>query len=201
MNNPPPSDPTIDYYRQNAAAFAGDTVGVDMQGLYAEFLPLIPPAGRILDAGCGPGRDSAHFQSLGFAVVAFDATPELAKLAEQAIGRPVRLMTFQDVDFPAEFDGVWACASLLHVPSGALDDALRRLTRSLKPGGVFYLSFKYGRDEGPRNGRFFNDHDEAKLSDRLQGHKDLVQMKVWITQDNRKGREHERWVNAVLRKA
>jgi trans-aconitate methyltransferase len=71
--------------------------------------------GHILDAGCGSGRDSSYFLDKGFDVSAFDASAELAKLASQLIHRPVTVCQFNEYESDKPFDGIWACASLLHV--------------------------------------------------------------------------------------
>ena len=163
MKEQQPSDPTLAYYAKNARPFAEGTVGMDMSSLYGEFLPLLPKGGRILDAGCGSGRDALYFMRRGFEVTAFDASLEMAAAARKLLDRPVPVMAFLDVDWEAMFDGIWACASLLHVPRSQIDEVLRRLARALRPSGVLYASFKYGNTEEVRDGRFFNDYNETSL--------------------------------------
>src|SRR5690348_11531546 len=107
-----PSDPTGEFYRQNARAYAAETLGVDMGTLYEPFLALLPAGGHILDAGCGSGRDAREFKRQGYHVTAIDASPELARLASETTGEPVRVLRFEEMMYEAEFDGVWACASL-----------------------------------------------------------------------------------------
>src|SRR5262249_6605564 len=148
--------------------------------LYREFLPLVNTGGKILDAGCGTGRDSVYFKQHGFSVTAFDACSEAAQIASHAIGQRVNVMTFLDVKSIEEFDGIWACASLLHVAQTQMDEVLFCLSRSLKVGGVIYVSFKHGQCESERSGRFFNDYDEAKLTTLLNKHPELNAQKVWL---------------------
>jgi SAM-dependent methyltransferase len=143
---------TIAYYDEHADEFYADTVGAEMGGFYDAFLPLLPVGGRILDAGCGSGRDSRAFLERGYAVTAFDASAALGSRAARLLSRPVLQLTFQEMAFAEEFDGVWACASLLHVPRAELDGVLARLARALVPGGAAFLSFKYGDGEGERDG-------------------------------------------------
>jgi 2-polyprenyl-3-methyl-5-hydroxy-6-metoxy-1,4-benzoquinol methylase len=85
------------------------TLSASISDLYREFLPLVPTGGKILDAGCGSGRDSVYFKQQGFSVTAFDASSEAAQIASRAIGQPVNVMTFIDVKSivarPAETDG------------------------------------------------------------------------------------------------
>ena len=132
-------------------------------------------------------------------MIAFDASRELAVLASQALGEPVEVMTLLDLDAVAEFDGVWACACLLHVPADEMDAVLNRFARALKPGAPTYVSFKYGSTEGYRNERLFNDYDEAKLQTLLLRHPHLSVEKLWQTRDVRSDHEHELWLNVILR--
>ncbi|MGB5834807.1 MAG: class I SAM-dependent methyltransferase, partial [Thiohalocapsa sp.] len=102
-----------DYYQQNAATFFADTSEVNMTPLYRRFLPQLPDQAHILDPGCGSGRDARAFARLGHSVTAFDASPALISLAESLLGQPVQCLRFQDITWQKQFDGIWACASLL----------------------------------------------------------------------------------------
>ena len=104
--------------------FFADTVDVDMTPLYRCFLPLLPEQAHVLDAGCGSGRDALAFAKLGYRVTAFDASPALVALAESHLRRPVQCLHFQDIAWRETFDGIWACASLLHVPAAELPDVI-----------------------------------------------------------------------------
>ncbi|WPL16975.1 hypothetical protein Thiowin_01957 [Thiorhodovibrio winogradskyi] len=178
-----------------------ETIGVDMRPLYKRFLPLLPEGARILDAGCGADRDLRAFRNLGYAAIGFDASPTLVALARQHAGDPVHCLTFQSMTWQATFHGIWACASLLHVPRAALGDSLRRLSTTLLPGGILYASFKYGSGERAKDGRTFTDLDEAKLACLLIVQPLLAPLEVWTTADRRPDRDHERWLNVLLRKA
>ncbi|EGV29635.1 Methyltransferase type 12 [Thiorhodococcus drewsii AZ1] len=188
------------YYDQHAQAFVDDTLTVDMTPLYSRFLPLLPPTGHILDAGCGSGRDAHAFRDLGYQVSACDASPTLAHLASVHCGLPVQVMRFQEITWQERFDGIWACASLLHVPQAELTDALSRLSAALKPAGLLYASFKYGQGEREHRGRRFTDLDEPGLAELLRQVGNLVELETWTTGDLRPGREAERWLNTLLRK-
>lgn len=149
-------DPTLRFYADNAAVYAEHVTTPTGQRLDA-FLAIVPPGGKILELGCGNGRDAAHMLSLGFDVDATDGTPELAAEAERRIGRPVRILRFEQLDANAAYDGIWACASLLHAPAADLPGILRRIHRALRPGGVFTASFKAGTGEGrDALGRYYN---------------------------------------------
>jgi hypothetical protein len=111
----------------------------------------------------------------------------------------VQVLRVQEVPWVACFDGIWACASLLHVPMRELPEVLGRLTLALKPGGVLYLSFKYGHGERHREGRHFTDLDEAGLLTLLGAVPGLLLRERWITADQRPERHGEQWLNAVAR--
>lgn len=191
---------TIGYYDNNAEEFISGTISLDVTELYKPFLELIPRGGRILDAGCGSGRDSLYFMQQDYKVTAFDASAVLAASSSELIGQQALHLTFEEIGFAAEFDGVWACASLLHVSESRMDSALAKLTAALKPGGVLYASFKYGSRDEHRNGRLFCDYDEARFSRLLQRHQSLHSIKLWLTKDVRTERQRERWLNVLLRR-
>jgi superfamily II DNA or RNA helicase/SAM-dependent methyltransferase/SOS-response transcriptional repressor LexA len=190
---------TIAYYDRHAARFVADTAGVDLSALHDRFLAHIADGGLILDAGCGSGRDSKAFVDRGYRVRAFDASAELARLATALIGQPVDVLTFDALTDLACYDGIWACASLLHVREHALPAALARLWAALKPQGVLYLSFKLGEGERTHDGRHFTDATEPRLTAWLAALPDIDAVDCWITPDQRPDRD-ERWLNALVRR-
>ncbi len=150
------TDPTSSFYTDNAALYAARDRRLPRQRLDA-FLNALPAAAAILELGCGGGQDAAYMLSRGFDVTPTDGSAELAKEAENRIGRPVRIMRFETLDATEAFDGVWAEASLLHVPRSVLPDVFDRILRALKPTGVFHASFKAGKAEGhDKFGRYYN---------------------------------------------
>lgn len=186
-----------DYYQQQAQLFYQNTVSVDMTPLYRRFLHRVPTGGHIVDAGCGSGRDSRYFSSLGYRVTAFDASTVLVELARAHTGLPVAVCRFEEFFSPTPVDAIWACASLLHVPYAELAAVMAHLAEQLKTGGVFYCSFKYGQGETCREGRHFTNLDEPGLTRLLAG-LPLAIAEQWQTGDLRTGREQERWLNALL---
>jgi len=130
MNLPTVPDLNIDHYEHNAGIFFAETVEVDMSPLYRRFLPLLQERARILDAGCGSGRDAKAFVELGHQVAAFDASPALVGMAERHVGEPIYCLRFQDITWQEQFDGIWACASLLHVPAAELPDVMQGLCKA-----------------------------------------------------------------------
>ena len=109
-------------------------------------------------------------------------------------------MSFTDFDRHHLYDGIWACASLLHVPEAELPQALQRLWRGLKPDGVLYISFKHGTGEREQGGRVFTDATEPKLKRWVQALEGLASTDIWLTADQRPDRQEE-WVNGLFRKA
>ena len=193
------TDRNIDYYNQNAQSFYDNTVVADMSFWRDKFVALLPHGGRVLDAGCGSGRDAKAFIQLGFSVVAFDASRELCKLASELIDQEVWQMKFQEISFDEEFDGVWACASLLHVLPTEIADVMNRIYKSLQSGGIFYASFKYGEGLTERVNRVFTDYtrDSARALFEEAGF-EIIECEE--TDDVRPGREGEKWVNVIARK-
>ncbi|WP_207220771.1 class I SAM-dependent methyltransferase [Vibrio vulnificus] len=189
---------TDQYYTENAQSFFESTVSVDVQKLYDQFLPHLDPNSAILDAGCGSGRDAKHFKALGFRVTAFDANQALVELASRHLEQHVIHAKFDTFGAePNSFDGIWACASLLHVPDKELGATFLTLSQLLRPQGLFYCSFKYGQAAQVRNGRFFTDMDEHKLHATLTT-SPLTIKQTWVTSDVRPGRGSEQWLNAIL---
>lgn len=131
----------------------------------------------------------------GYSVTATEPVEALAELAEAWLGQPVRRQTVQNLTDCALYDGIWACASLLHLLPQALPDAFLRLARALKPDGVLYASFKLGSGVRQAHGRTFTDLDSATLATLTP---DWHLLESWISDDNRPDRA-DQWLNAILR--
>jgi SAM-dependent methyltransferase len=138
---------TLQFYRQNAEAYAERTV-TSRQVRLTKFLACLTPGAAILELGCGAGADTKEIMARGFDVTPTDGSPEMAEIASRHLGRPVRTLLFHDLDSVAAYDGVWANACLLHVPRDQLAGVLARIHRALKPGGAFYASYKAGDGDG-----------------------------------------------------
>lgn len=191
---------TIAYYDQNADAFLAGTQSADMTAQYRYFLEQVSPGCRILDLGCGSGRDSAYFLSRGYAVVAVDGSEELCRRVREQYGIDALCLRFAQLDFAAEFDAVWACASLLHVPRREMPDILRRIAAALRPDGVLYASFKYGKQERRCQGRFFCDYTEAELDALFTPERGFSLLSCMVTEDVRPDHAGEKWLNLLARK-
>ena len=171
-----------------------------MSALYSPFLAYMPPGGRILDAGCGSGRDSHYFLQQGYRVEAFDASVEMCRLASSLIGQTVLQKTFEEIDYVSAFDGVWASASLLHVRRDRIDAVLQRFSWALKPSGVMFVSFKLRDGEWEQNGRLFNGYDETSFRELITQLPSFVLGSIWTSDDVRPDRKQEKWLNALIRR-
>ncbi len=190
---------TEQYYQENSHEFFDSTVTADVTPLYDHFLKYVPENGYILDLGCGSGRDTKAFLNKGYQVDAIDGSEELCALASQYTGVEVKCMDFASIDVENRYDGIWACASLLHVRSDELSGLIKNLCKALRPDGVLYMSFKYGDFEGERDGRFFLDMTEEKFQTILKDLEGGALIEEWRSCDVRRGKDVD-WYNAILRK-
>jgi SAM-dependent methyltransferase len=197
MSSRPPTDPTLSYYDNNAKDYSDRTLNLDMEQLYAPFLSRLPARGHILDVGCGPGRDAKAFKDRGFRVTAIDGSPVMCRVAGKHLGQAVHIMRFLDMEWDGEFDGAWACASLLHTRPRDLPEVLRLLSRALKSCGVLYASFKYGEGAEVREGRWFTDFTAVSLVELFRQVPQLVAPVVWVTADLRTERRDDHWLNVI----
>jgi SAM-dependent methyltransferase len=187
------------YYDEHAEEYSRGSLDVDLSELRQRFTCLLPSGGAICDAGCGSGRDAKAFLEQGFEVTAFDASAGMVRLASQYTGLPVRHLRFEDMDYKQAFDGIWCCASLLHVPPDEEQLVYRRIIDALKPGGIWYLSYKLGQGQREEGGRVFTDHTPESLKE-LPGQFDGIRvLDLWATQD-RMGRGKE-WANGLVRRS
>lgn len=149
-------DRTIAFYNTEAEAYTSRGEPPSAEQL-DRFLARLPPGGRVLELGCGGGRDSLYMLERGFAVRPTDGTPEIARAAQARLGVAVDVLLFGDLDEERAYDGVWANACLLHVPRPELGGIIGRIHGALRGGGVFYASYKAGIAEG-RDGfdRYYN---------------------------------------------
>lgn len=189
---------TISYYDDHADEFVADTLNADMQEIRERFQKYLPKEALILDLGCGSGRDSMAFIEQGYRVEAVDGSVEMCKRAESLIKQPVHLMFFDELNADQKYDGVWACASLLHISKGHITDMLHRISRALKPGGIFYMSVKKGDQNGERNGRIFADYQEEEIKAILTAQMFNI-LELSVSQDARPLRE-DQWINIIAKR-
>lgn len=190
---------TIDYYNKHAEEFTASTFEVDMESLYQPFLAELPEGTRIFDVGCGSGRDTLAFKNKGYQVDAIDYSEELVKKASRLTGIPIKLKSFYEIDDYEAYDGIWACASLLHCERNHLKEVIGKLVSALKPNGVLYMSFKYGNGDRQKEGRQFTDLDEEQAEALRKQFNYVQKIKQWITIDQRPDRQ-EKWLNLLWKK-
>jgi SAM-dependent methyltransferase len=191
---------TIEYYEKQAEQFVSTTIGADMSGLYVQFEKYLIPSCRILDLGCGSGRDSRYFSEKGYEVVAVDPSPTMCGQTSKFAGVPIVTVSAEEMNFREEFDAIWACASLLHVSRDKMPEAFRRIRQALRKEGICYCSFKYGDSDRVADGRYFADYNEEMLVELLQSVGGFEIINMWVTGDVRTDRAEQKWINAILRK-
>jgi len=133
-----------------AADYAEDAQSRDLSADYALFFRYLQGAGPLdlLDLGCGPGRDLGHFKRLGHRAIGLDGSAQFVEIARTATGCPVLQQDFLSLDLPpSALDGIFASASLFHVPPAALPGVLAALLKTLRPGGVLFALNPRGRNE------------------------------------------------------
>ena len=192
---------TLDYYNKNSEEYFNSTLNVDMTNTYKAFLKLLPKGGKILDLGCGSGRDSMNFIKLGYEVIAVDGAKKLAKKASVLLGNEVIVSTFEELELKEKFHGIWACASLLHIKREDLKTVLNNLYNNLEDNGVFYMSFKYGEKEyvDDKN-RYFNCFTDESIISFINENTKYNILGLYITED-KLGRVNEvKWVNLICNK-
>jgi SAM-dependent methyltransferase len=166
MDRPDITGPTLDHYNRGAAGFWEGTRDHDVSQNIAALLRHLqqsPSPLTILDFGCGPGRDLNAFTALGHVAIGLEGAERLAAMAREHSGCEVWQQDFLKLDLPdGKFDGVFANASLFHVPTAELPRVLRELHAALKPGGILFSSNPHGRnEEGWNRGRYgaYHDHE------------------------------------------
>lgn len=190
---------SIEYYNQNWQTYYDRTLGIDMTDKYEKFILLLPQVAKILDAGCGVGRDAKYFAENGHKVTAFDGSAEMVRLSSALLNQPTRLLTFQDMDYEREFDAVWAAASLLHIPYEEMRGVFEKIHRSLTSSGIFSASFKYGDRKRFVDTRIFYDMNEQMLQPFLKGLFEVINL--FTTSDGGIARNSSNmWLNFVCRK-
>ena len=184
------------FYDRDPEGYSVKTFTADVSELRDRFTSLLPEGASVLDLGCGSGRDSLAFHDMGYRVTSIDGSEGMCRVARENTGLDVRHLMFGDLDYIDEFDGVWACSTLLHVPSDELPSILSLIHGSLHRDGIFYMSFKDGDFEGEREGRYYTDMSPEDIP-ALAGDNGFEVIDVWNS------REPDRdilWTNALLRR-
>lgn len=189
----------MNFYDDHADAYAERTLALNMSEIYRKFLPCLPSHGRILDVGCGPGRDLKFFHDQGFQVEGIDSSREMVKRALRW-GVPVHQKSIEEIREENQFDGVWASASLLHLKRPQFVSSLLALIKALRPKGALYFSVKMGEGEmTDSEGRFFAFYRLDDLKQILSQLPYITLKEVWISGDSL-GRDQVQWINVIALK-
>ena len=189
---------TIEYYNNNAVAYFESTSQVHLEELYERFLRYIPPGGSIMDLGCGSGRDVKWFIDHGYDAYGLDASEQLTRIACKRLQIPLELGAIEDWFAEDPFDGLWCCASIMHLDEEDIEQFFSNLKSNLKPGGVLFMSVKSGIATGTDScGRYFKDFEESYIHELLAGHPELSLKELWYTED-KLSRDKFRWLNVLI---
>jgi SAM-dependent methyltransferase len=187
------------FYEDHASEYFARTFDADMSSLHQRFLSRVPRHARILDAGCGSGRDLRVFVERGYLALGIDASAALVRLAHEFSGADCEVVRLEDVVYEGIFDGVWACASLLHLPKKMLIPVLKRLQGALVRGGTLFASIQEGKGEGClEDGRFYAYYSQDELSKALQMSGFLMD-EMWRTEDVLSRSDSPKWLNVLAR--
>jgi len=184
----------MEYYQKNYKKYVDNTINLDMSEIYQMFEVHLKPGDKILDVGFGSGRDMLYFQKK-YETFGIDNVEEFVTNAKQN-GLNVKMESVTNITYFEEFDGIWACASLLHIQRKYIKKVFKKLCNALKPQGVLYASFKYGNFHGNRGERYFNDFNEIKIRKYLKGTGFKI-LDYKVTDDIRPNRE-QKWLNLIL---
>lgn len=190
---------TIDYYNRIADSYYWTTVGIDMSKLRNAFAAYLPAESRVIDLGCGSGRDVMAFCDMGHDASGLDASKELVELAKERL--EVKASVGDMVTWRASepYDGIWCCASLIHLNEEEKKRFFGNLQYNLKPGGVIYISVKEGIETGTdEEGVYTSNCTADELKSFLDG-ADCEILETVVTEDAM-GRPGVKWLNVIAKK-
>lgn len=191
---------TIEFYDKNSENYFENTKNLEMNEIYKEFLNDIPRKGKILDCGCGSGRDTLYFKKRKYQVSGFDASKKLVDLAKKHTGVMIKHNTFENFNTVEKFDGLFFMASLLHLKPNEFEKTLKKFKKFLNKNGKIYLSLKEGENQEKidNNGRYFHYWSSEKVNEVLN--KIGLEGKIFITGDKKKHEvQKENWLNFVVK--
>lgn len=188
---------TIDYYNRNAESYFDRTADVDFSGTYERFLKYIPIGGRIMDLGCGSGRDVKWFCEHGYDACGLDASEELVAQAREHYRVHVEIGAIESWHAEVPYDGIWCCAALMHLEVSECRQFFHNLEHNLKPGGAIYISVKTGVQTGlDEESRYFRDFQEDDIHELVNLCKGLEIKELWYTEDTL-ARDDFKWLNVI----
>lgn len=188
-----------EYYEINAKQYAAATFSADMSEQYRRFLPLLKEGARILDVGSGSGRDACCFQKLGYQVTALEPSKNLCREIRKVFSGEIVCSDIQSYWPRERYDGIWACASFLHLQEEEVLRFFEKLDLYLKDSGIVYLSGKNGIPTGKAaDGRYFLEFTERLVEKILAVNERVKIEELWYTEDV-SGRDGGRWMNVIFR--
>lgn len=194
---------SIDYYNRYAVPYYEETVDASMEEVMKPFVELLSEESEnaeVLDLGCGSGRDTLLLEEYGFYVTPMDGSEEMCKLAEVNTDKEVLQMTYDEMEFDDVFDGIWACASLIHLTEDEMRKVMKKLVQALKENGVLYFSVHRGDRDGIYHGCYFHDYNRRELQSLMEEYPELEVVDIWTTQDVRSEKSDKLWLNVLARK-
>ncbi|MCK8663759.1 class I SAM-dependent methyltransferase [Pseudomonas azerbaijanoccidens] len=191
---------TINFYNENSESYSNKTLDLQLTEQWNAFSHLMNKGGSILDIGCGSGRDMIKFQSLGFTTEGLEPSPLMAKIARKNTNSIVHEIPVEQLSTIERYDGIWACASLLHVHKNHISHSIENILRALKNDGLLYFSLKTGTGQKRQSDdRLFTYYDKTAILSLLEKFKNIKIIRIWSTQDAGQRTENE-WLNCILRK-
>ena len=189
----------MDYYRINAEKYFEATKNADMKDACNRFLKYLKKGSSILDIGCGSGRDAAYFKDMGYMAEGLEPSEKLAALAEKHSGVKIHCFPVQDFVPEKRYDGLFACASLLHLKEKEILAFFKRAGEFVSPCAYIYASGKSGITTGvASDGRYFTEFTEELLQKILKENEHLELAELWYS-DDVTGRTDFNWMNFILR--
>lgn len=191
---------TIEYFNEKAEKCFQDAFTITERTNQDHFLSLLDPGASILDFGCGSGRDTAYFREKGFTVTPTDGSEGMCRFASEYLKTPVRLLEFNELDDVEMYDGIYASASIMHLEYEKLLEVFPKMIRALKPGGIIYVSFKYGEEDGFLGKRYYCYMNEKRFAEMMAQFEELSIEEQGIFGNEHPGQMDFRWLWATLRK-
>lgn len=190
---------TIDYYNRIADSYYWTTVGIDMSKLRNAFAAYLPAEARVMDLGCGSGRDVMAFCDMGHDAHGLDASKELVELAKERLEVRASVGDMATWRASEPYDGIWCCASLIHLNEEEKKRFFGNLQYNLKPGGVIYISVKEGIETGTdEEGVYTSNCTAEELKSFLNGAGCEI-LETVVTEDAM-GRPGVKWLNVIAKK-
>ena len=190
----------IEYYDLHCEDYIQSTINCNMREEADTFLSFMHNKGKILDVGCGSGRDSLYFKTLGYEVTAIEPSLKLGEFAREYSKVEVLNISVEDLPFENYFDGIWANASLLHITKDKLSLVFDILYKALKEKGILYASFKLREEDFTHQGRSFTCFTKESLLEYISVNTPFTLLDIFVKGDKREKMKKELWLNLYLEK-